>query len=160
MGIIHTGWQGKAPSRPLHLSTGCQHLLSQGKFTGPAPMRSCSPWCRGKASVTPQGLLPPIFFQDALNSNKLRNDWRRMHVPSICLSFGASIFSSCDMCCQKERAWKSKLSSATDYIASVQTPYPWSTGTWSYATVYYQALLILEITAPGTKVKEELRHPQ
>lgn len=89
MGIIHTGWQGKALSLPLHLGTSCQSLLS---FTGPNPMRWCYPWCRGKACVNPQGLLPPIFFQDALNSSNLRNGCRRMHQPGTCLSLVASFF--------------------------------------------------------------------
>lgn len=53
----------------------------------------------------------------------------------------------------ERKSLKSKLSSAADYIASVQSHYPWSTGTWSYATPYYQALLTLEIIVPGTKVR-------
>ena len=59
---------------------------------------------------------------------------------------------------KKERAWKSKLSSAADYIASVLSHYLWSTRTWSYATVYYQALLAIKV--PGAKVKGELGHLQ
>lgn len=115
MAIIHTDWQRQA--LPLHLSTACQHLLSQVNFTDPTSMRQCCPRCRAKACENPQGLLLPHFFQDALNSSNSRNGCRRL--PAVCLSSVDSFFSSSGMRCQKEGAWQSKLSSATDYIASV-----------------------------------------
>lgn len=115
--IIHTDWQGQA--LPLHLSMDCQRLLSQVNFTDPTSMRQCYSWCRAKSCETPQGLLPSLCFQGALNFSSLKNSCRRKHLPAMCLPLVASFFSSSGMCCQKERAWQSKLSSATDYIASV-----------------------------------------
>lgn len=122
--ICFTSWPlftpiGRDKLSPLHLSMDCQRLLSQVNFTDPTSMRQCYSWCRAKSCETPQGLLPSLCFQGALNFSSLKNGCRRKHLPAMCLPLVASFFSSSGMCCQKERAWQSKLSSATDYIASV-----------------------------------------
>lgn len=99
--IIHTDWQGQA--LPLHLSMDCQCSRSQVHFTDPTSMRQCYSRCRVKACETPQHLLPPHFFQGALNSSNSRNGFRRKHLPVyLCLSLVAS-FVPAAVCTVKKR---------------------------------------------------------
>lgn len=113
------------------------------------------PGCAGRAvlshsSVTPGFVqkIPSASAQDALSSGSSRNDCRVLHPPCTCLSLGAPFFPAGICTVKKEQ--RGKLSCALLLITSL---WSWLAGTWSYAAVYDQPLLLLEIIVPGTKVK-------
>lgn len=87
-----------------------------------------------------------------------REEWLQENAPTRYLpDFGGFFFPAVTYAVKKKEP---RNPSRVLLLITLLQPNPWSTGTWSYATVYYQTLLTLETIVPGTKVKGKLGHLQ